>query len=261
MLARKAISPKFAEWNDRWGAPFGRSGRLVNAAGRFSHRLFTQLRGPFGIQPNNDTRRFEYPWCYFAADLRPGMRVLEIGGGMSGFQFVLSREGVIVENVDPGFGAAGKGWECDKRSIDYCNRIFRTNVVLHNCTIKEAALESEQYDRVFSISAIEHFSPSEITETIEAAAKCLRRDGLFILTTDLFLDVCPFANQESNKYGRNIDLCQALSGSGLKLAQGDESELCGFASFDPQRVLCKISELLLGGGYPALVQTVVLRKE
>jgi len=42
---------------------------------------------------------------------------------------------------------------------------------------------------------------------------------------------------------------------------GDESELCGFASFDPQRVLCKISELLLGGGYPALVQTVVLRKE
>ena len=196
------------------------------------------MRGPFGIQPNNDTQHFEYPWCYFAAELRPGMRALEIGGGMSGFQFVLSREGVIVENVDPGFGAAGKGWQCDKRSIDYCNRLFHTNVVLHNCTIKEAALESEQYDRVFSISAIEHFSPSEIAETIAAASKCLRRDGLFILTTDLFLDVRPFANQESNKYGRNIDLCQALAGSGLKLAQGDESELCGFASFDPRRRCC-----------------------
>jgi len=63
-------------------------------------------------------------------------------------------EGVIVENVDPGFGAAGKdGNATSGRSTTATGFSARTSFCI-NCTIKEAALESEQYDRVFSISAI-----------------------------------------------------------------------------------------------------------
>ena len=47
--------------------------------------------GPFAFQENNDTRRFEYPWAYFATSLRPGF-ALEIGGGLSGFQSCCRRQ-------------------------------------------------------------------------------------------------------------------------------------------------------------------------
>ena len=46
-------------------------------------------KGPFGGQGNNSTREFEYPWCFHTAKLETGMHVLEVGGGLAGFQFVL----------------------------------------------------------------------------------------------------------------------------------------------------------------------------
>jgi hypothetical protein len=38
------------------------------------------------------------------------MRVIEIGGGLSGFQFALSKMGCDVVNIDLGMEAAGLDW-------------------------------------------------------------------------------------------------------------------------------------------------------
>ncbi len=106
MLARMTMDPRFTDWNGRWGAPFGLEGRSVDPAafgGLITPDACNEISrlGMFSAQPNNSTRQFEYPWAYFNADLQPSMKVLEIGGGLSGFQFALSREGHLVDNVDP----------------------------------------------------------------------------------------------------------------------------------------------------------------
>ena len=80
---------------------------------RFVDRFGQSLRGPFTIQDNNTTRRAEYPWAYFATPLEPGLQVLELGGSLAGFQFVLDRAGCRVTNVDPGNESHGRGWPVD----------------------------------------------------------------------------------------------------------------------------------------------------
>src|SRR3954451_17219804 len=114
MIARRELPPSYREFNGRWhapwGAPVGRRARLLGTKSRTGMRH----RGPFAWQPNNTTREFEFPWAYEQiTSLGAGLTVLEIGGGMSGLQFVLARDGHRVINVDPGLKARGRGWEVD----------------------------------------------------------------------------------------------------------------------------------------------------
>src|SRR6476620_839450 len=102
--------------------------------------------GPFSFQDNNNTRIFEYPWSFYAANIRRGHRVVEIGGSLSGFQFVLDKYGCQVVNIDPGMEARGHGWPCDQVSIARLNKLFGTSVKLESCTIGQANLEPNTVD-------------------------------------------------------------------------------------------------------------------
>src|SRR6267378_5483082 len=116
MIARRGISPLHRQWNSTWGAPFGRRGfrlsrRNARVARLLDHTMFAaipSLRGPFGFQGNNTIRMIEYPWAFHVTPIRPGLKVMDLGGGLSGFQFVLDRCGCEVINVDPGMDARGR---------------------------------------------------------------------------------------------------------------------------------------------------------
>src|SRR5438046_146307 len=101
MLAPQRIPSSFETWNRRWGAPRGlERGRWPILRRREVQWRAPRLVGPFGFQLNNDTRRFEYPWAFHSVPVEPGMRCLEVGGSLSGFQFVLAWSGAEVVNVD-----------------------------------------------------------------------------------------------------------------------------------------------------------------
>lgn len=262
MLARKKLDPVFIEWNERWGAPFGYSikfhplARVVRKIRGKNYRI--RERGPFSLQKNNDTRRFEYPWAYLTASLRSGMRVLEVGGGLSGFQFVLSKQGCAVLNVDP--GVKKRGWIVNQETIDKLNTIFQTSVSIQNCGIQDAVLEPDSFDRAFSISVIEHLPQNVFIEGMHNVFKALTHGGLFILTIDLFLDVAPFTDRKENMYGYNVSILDLIGDSGFELVEGDKRELFGFPEFDQNNVLTNLADYFLGGFYPTLVQAFVLRK-
>jgi hypothetical protein len=109
MLAPSVIPDRYQKWNIRYGDPHGRKLPLLGVRQLFMFE--EQIRfaqGPFSVQPNNSTRAFEYPWAFEMGNLRLGTRVLEVGGGLSGFQFVLAQCGCLVVNVDPGMNARGR---------------------------------------------------------------------------------------------------------------------------------------------------------
>src|SRR5690349_1901188 len=139
MLAPAAVPERYRQWNIRHGAPFGRVIPKKRIWDFFRPRKSVErLRGPFSIQPNNTTREFEYPRAFEAAQLKSGMHVLELGGGLSGFQFILDQSGCLVVNVDPGMEAKGRGWPCDPGSMQKLNQLFGTHVELRNTTIEDA---------------------------------------------------------------------------------------------------------------------------
>lgn len=260
MLAKKNLEPRFLSWNKKWGSPFGHPARWFE---KFTERFLpasriTINRNIFSLQPNNDTRAFEYPWAFFSADFKPGMRVLEVGGGLSGFQFVLSKSGMHVTNIDPGMDRLG--WPVNKETFSQLNSLFNTDVTLLNQGIEEARLEANSFDRAFCISVIEHMPPQTAKIALNKVYNTLRPGGMFILTIDLFLDVFPFTQKIENLYGRNISVQQLLNETSFEIIHGDKQELFGYLEFESTGILENLPQYLIGGLYPVLVQTLILRK-
>lgn len=260
MLAPARIPKDFHAWNKREGAPFGKP----LTAERWLKRLLPattllKLRGPFSTQPNNTIRRFEYPWAFHATPLGTGLRVLEIGGGLSGFQFILAREGCEVVNVDPGLEARGVDWRCGQEGIAQLNRAFGTHVELRNTVVQEANLSDASFDRAFSISVLEHLPDDEIIDVMNHIYRALRPGGLFIVTVDLFLELAPFTHRQENRWGKNINVRSLVDATRMKLVQGDPQYLYGVDAFDPERVQSNLADFMIGY-YPALAQCLVLEK-
>jgi len=216
-----------------------------------------RLGGPFGFQLNNETRLFEYPWVYSSISPAPGMSALEIGGGLSGLQFVLAREGVHVTNVDPGQGSSGVGWPVDERAIAGLNRVMGTSVRLVPDTLQGAALPSNHFDVVYSVSTIEHIASADHRTLVEEIVRVLRPGGRCVFTVDLFLNLAPFTDRAENEFGVNVDIAALCERSGLSLAVGDRSQLLGFPEFSPRAVLASLERTLFSA-YPALAQCFVL---
>lgn len=265
MIGRHTMPQEWLDWNARWRAPFG--GRMP-AQRRLLHLplIAGRLVSPFRFQPNSTTRRFEYPWAFYAADVRPGQQVLEIGGALSGFQFALASEGARVINVDPflDYGPAHTyGITRQPRPEDMItklNTVFRTSVELRRTTLRGANVASASVDTVFCISTLEHLQPADIDETINEVRRILRPGGKFVLTVDLFLDLIPFTDRASNDYGSNVNIKELVDKSAMELTDGDCSQLYGFEQFSSRDVQANLAEFLIGT-YPVLAQALVLRKQ
>jgi 2-polyprenyl-3-methyl-5-hydroxy-6-metoxy-1,4-benzoquinol methylase len=256
MLAPAQLPRQYQDWNEIHGAPYGR--RIPQWKRMLLAKVsLDRARGSFAFQSNNSTRQFEYPWAFDAGRLLPGMRVVEIGGGLSGFQFALDRHGCSVVNVDPGMSQVG--WPCDQERIQMLNRIFAAHVELRNTTIQQACLVECSFDRAFSISVIEHLPRQEAVETMRQVHRCLKKDGLFILTIDLFLNTYPFCSQQVNKFGCNQNIRDLVDDDAWEMVVGDYAGLYGFREFSVDFILSHLDEYLIGS-YPSLTQCLALKK-
>lgn len=262
VIGRASLPTRFEAWNRRWGAPYGRPLPRVLRRLPASSRRRTRKAGPFALQANNSTRAFEYPWAYHAVPLGPGHTVVDLGGGLAGFQFTLSAAGATVRNVDPfvDFGTAGHyaGIE-PTREVERLNAAFGTHVSVTRASLDEAGLQAGSVDTVYCISTIEHLPDDELDRAIGAAAEVLKAGGHLVLTVDLFLDLEPFTSRRTNRWGRNLDVRALVARSGLELVQGRPEELHGFDEFDPDSIQSNLSELMVGT-YPGLAQALTLRK-
>jgi 2-polyprenyl-3-methyl-5-hydroxy-6-metoxy-1,4-benzoquinol methylase len=267
MIGRRNLPPDYLAWNQKWGAPNGRSGptgvalRKVGTQ-RQGRRLLwriPRLLGPFGFQLNSETRAFEYPWAYYTVPIVAGMTTVDVGGSLGGFQFVLAKEGARVTNVDPGQEATGLGWPVTASALAHLNAAFGTDVTLIPRRIEDAEIAEGSVDVVYSISTLEHIPADEIASTVQTIARILKPGGRFVLTVDLFLNLEPFCDRVENAFGTNLDIAALVEGSGMELVVGERRELCGFPEFDPRHILARLEDYLVGG-YPAVAQALVLQK-
>jgi hypothetical protein len=257
VLARRDIPESYLTWNRRWGAPYGRRGgeRVRRVLGRTS-KLGLRFAGAYAHQWNNDTRLVEYPWAYekIVAYSEPDAHLIEIGGGLSGLQFTLARTGRFVVNVDPG---PARGWPLDTDLHRRVGAALKAPVGLHPDVLSTYQPGGTHPSLVYSVSALEHFSPSDITDTCVALKSLLSPGAIVVLTVDLFLSLRPFTSVASDELGTNIDLRRFLADAGLVLIEGDPAELNGFQDFSAEDVLRRLPEFYVGRPYPTLTQQLV----
>ncbi len=185
------------------------------------------------------------------------MSVLEVGGGLAGFQFVLDQSGCKVLNIDPGMPS--EGWPCNQESMQKLNRRFKTNVELRNTTIENAGLADNHFDRVFCLSVIEHLTDVSALSIMQHVHATLKPGGLFLLTADLCLNAAPFCSRPANEFGMNQNLRKLIDEKLWQMEVGERNCLHGFPEFNPDFILCNLEKFLVGS-YPALAQCMVLKK-
>lgn len=256
MLATFKLPDKYIEWNNKFGAPFGYSGENITSIK--NNDEYIQKDGIFSLQENNTIRTFEYPWAFYATPIVPGLQILDIGGGLGGFQFALNKSGCHVTNIDPGREETA-GWICNHKYINKLNSLFETDVKLKNTTIAQTDIHHNSIDRIFAISVIEHLSEDELQDVILCSYKFLRPGGYFIITVDLFLNIFPFKHKMKCKYGYNADLKKISETAPFKMVHGDRSELYGYPEFSPLSIITNMDNYLVGE-YPAMAQCFVLQK-
>jgi SAM-dependent methyltransferase len=223
---------------------------------------FAKLTGPFCYQANSSTRKFEYPWAFYAVPLKSGMTAVEIGGGLSGLQFVINKTGVHFTNVDPflDYGAEDRYLADAVSYFHKLNKAFGTTVALKKACLWESNIETESIDVAYMVSVIEHLSPESRKRTLETLYRLLKPGGFVVATTDLFLNLQPFSNRRENQWGTNVSIQEIVDESNMELIYGDPSELYGFSGFSADSVLSTLEEYLINEYYPQLAQAFVLRK-
>lgn len=256
MIAPAVLPPEYLQWNRKHHAPYGRTLPFRVPPAWPTVEFF--LRGPFSVQPNSETRHFEYPWAWEQISRLPvGSRLVEVGGGLSGLQFVLARKGYDVTNVDPGMAAKGLGFPADAEQHRRLARMFRGPARLIPTVIEDAGIPPQSVDGVVCVSTLEHLTPEDIDGVATSISTVLRPSGLLVLTVDLFLDVYPFAADVRNKWGTNINIRSFLDRAELTLVSGKRSELFGFPEFDHTNILARRRDFLIGAGGIALAQCLV----
>jgi len=264
MIGRQPLPDAYVAWNQRWGAPYGRVAWTATAdRERFSEP--TADMGPFAFHLAGDMQTFEYPWAYFAAQAGAGHRLLEVGGGTRGLQFVLARDGCRVVTVES--GGERRGPEAERRYTasvsdlhQRLNTVFGTEVRLVREPLARADLPAASFDRALCLSLVEGLDPDDGRRLLRRVADLLAPGGLLLVTAGLYFDLRPFGVLQRNAHGANVDLHQLVDGLGLELADGDPRELNGFPEFDPRRVVARAGELFMSSNYPRVIQTMVLRR-
>jgi 2-polyprenyl-3-methyl-5-hydroxy-6-metoxy-1,4-benzoquinol methylase len=260
MLALRKLPKSYREWNLTYGSPYGHSNvnKYINVT---THNFKTfENEGPFSVQENNTTRVLEYPWAFFSTSIKKDLNVLDIGGGLCGFQFVLAKNGCKVINIDPGTYEDRFKWLCTQESIRILNNIFSTNVTLLNTTLDKANIECNSVDRIFALSILEHLSKKEIKNIMDSAYNLLKPGGYFIITLDLFLNLYPFCSRQKNKFGKNINVKDIIEMNPFKIYKGEKTELYGYPEFNSDNIISNLGKYNIGVYYPCLAQCIVLQK-
>jgi 2-polyprenyl-3-methyl-5-hydroxy-6-metoxy-1,4-benzoquinol methylase len=279
MLARRDLPEEYEEWNVAWGAPWGRhtlanpldcgrTEKVVEYVERLPNKIRTpvlrspqmnRIRGPFAFQPNTSTRGYEYPWAFHQVQGLGPSRVLEVGGALSGLQFVLATSGYEVHNVDPFFDYGDGRYDVDPIAEHAAlNRSFGTDVILHRTTLPLANLTG-QFSAVLCISTIEHLSEQDIAATLTAAKEVLAPGGLLVLTVDLFLNLEPFCERKRNQWGSNASIAWLEELVGYEMVVGERSELYGYPEFSPATILSRLEEFAVSTQYPQMAQLITFR--
>jgi SAM-dependent methyltransferase len=128
-------------------------------------------------------RMWEYPYAILAAELVPGLKVADVGCGMTAFTiFLKEHTGCDVTGIDPDVFEAGLRYKGHGVSEEF---IRRTGIKFLRGDMTEVPLESNSQDRAFSISVMEHVPADVRRRGMQELARILKPGGRAIVTVDM----------------------------------------------------------------------------
>jgi len=142
-------------------------------------------------------------------ELKPGMRVLDIGCGWGSFMAYAAEH----------YGVECVGLTISKEQAEYGKQIMQSGLPVE-FRLQDYRDEHEQFDRIVSIGMFEHVGRKNYREYMQVANRCLKDDGLFLLHTigkdvrntspDPWIDKYIFPNGELPALSQVTDAAETL---------------------------------------------------
>ena len=128
-------------------------------------------------------RMWEYPYALLSAELQPGMRCADVGCGMTAFTIYLKEVGKYhVVGVDPDVFQSGIKYKGHGVSLEF---IKKTELKFVKASMQNIPLISNSFDRVFSLSVMEHVPLDVAKKGMREMARILKPGGRAIITVDV----------------------------------------------------------------------------
>ncbi len=123
---------------------------------------------------------WEDTWVLRHADLKAGMKVLDIGGASTPFSFYLASVGCSVNVIDNDWGNCGIVY-----NVNYVAKKMNWDIQALDWDIEKGLpFKDGAFDRVFSVCVIEHLTSDTRRKLMKEIARVLKPDGIAGLTTD-----------------------------------------------------------------------------
>lgn len=142
-------------------------------------------------------------------DLKPGMRVLDIGCGWGSFMAYAAEH----------YGVECVGLTISKEQAEYGKQLMQRGLPVE-FRLQDYRDETEQFDRIVSVGMFEHVGRKNYREYMHVANRCLKDDGLFLLHTigknvrntspDPWIDKYIFPNGELPTLSQVTDAAETL---------------------------------------------------
>lgn len=147
--------------------------------------LVTLSREALGFFPQTIIRTIEYPWIAARMPRGAGLRVLDMGAGLSALPLWLARQGARVVTVDGHrlvrTPPAQPNWN-EWGFLDY--GLIDGSIRSHNCLMQDLS-DAGPFDLIYSVSVIEHIPAEARRDVLAAMRRCLAPGGRLLLTLDL----------------------------------------------------------------------------
>jgi len=176
-------------------------------------------------------KHWDNPWAILNANLTIDMRILDCGSGRGVLQFYLSSKNYniysidisnnrssIIKKIKRKLNSFGIKYDIDPRTVHRkLNNKYKTNVDFKQESASELSFPDNYFDRVFSISVIEHMEDEVIENSITEMERVLKPGGLLLLTFDYH------PNEDKNIIGFTADdfISKVLQKCNLKIVGND----------------------------------------
>lgn len=146
---------------------------------------------------------WENTWIIYHSGVKPGNRVLDVGGASTTFSFYLAGIGCSAAVVDNDWNNCGTIYNANyvAKKMAWDLKAYDRNIA------KLLPFPNEHFDRVFSICTIEHLSSKVRRLMMKEIGRVLKRNGIVGLTMDY-------------EYNRKV----LLTDKGLRFAYRDKLE-------------------------------------
>jgi len=113
------------------------------------------------------------------ADIRPGMKVLDLGHGRGEIVYHCALNGAKVTGVDYSDSAN----KLTRNILKNLPRQCRRNASLIHADIRELIFPENYYDRIFLLDIVEHLSHTELALVLRGVRRALKKGGKCIIHT------------------------------------------------------------------------------